>query len=200
MTDVSAAYTSNGAQTAVQTERRRRIARASFSGDQAELHFDGGIVRKFSVSAIPGAESLKGMGAQLALYGVIAVLQTAYSSKQIADPVAACDDKWSEIKSGRWSPGTNYAGREAEPDALAVAVANWRSKNGKPMSPEQFDTDFVPRYMEKTGIKSVAAAKRAIGMHKEVATERARILADRARDKAKDASKGGSSDDLLAML
>ena len=181
---------------------RRRIARANFKGTVAELHFEEqGITRQYDISAIPGGDKLTGMAAQLLLYGAVSVLQTAYSNKQVADPVTAADKKWHDIMSGHWSPGLNYATRENESDDLALAFCEMLAKRGKTMTVHEFDEVYVPAYMKKTGIKSVAAAKRALGMNEEVAANRARILADRAKDRAKAARSGSvSADDLAALI
>jgi hypothetical protein len=188
------------------TNKRNKIARQSIEGHLLSLVFFGAgdsgtdVTMTFDATKVPGAEKLTGMAAQLFAYGVGAVLQGAYAGVKDSDArMKAAQDKWGEIVAGHWSPGPSY--REPEPDALALAVCEYRNGkgltfHGAPLTPDTFEA-FVATYMERTGIKSVAAAKRAIGADKGVAAIRARILADRARALGKSAAKAVETPSLL---
>lgn len=179
--------------------KRRSVAKQSVEGHILAIHFvEAGEHRSYDVHKIPGAEHVNGMLGEMLAYATGNILQNAYGAPNVLDHVAVADGKWQELVSGSWKPGRTYNGVGAEPDALAMAFAEYRTKQGRETmnTVESFDAEYVPFYMEKTGIKSVAAAKRAIGQVAAIAAIRARIMSERAGAAAK-AAKGKVADDLL---
>lgn len=169
--------------------KRRKIANTSIDGSVASITFrpdtPDSVTRSYDIHRLPGGEKLDGMLASVVAYGVVAVLQSAYSGED--DPVAAADEQWNRLVSGHWAPGRMFTagGSSKLSDPLALAISEYLTSRGKPpLSPEDFNEVFVPAYMEKTGIKSVAAAKRALGMHPEVAAIRSKVMAERAKSAA----------------
>lgn len=184
-------------------EKRRRIALTSIDGHTASIRFypgtDNEVVANYDVRELPGAEKASPYVLSLLAMAAVSVMQVAYSVKGVANHPATADAKWRELMSGEWRPGRVYSGLPAESDALAMAFCQYRESIGKPLTPAQFEAQYVPLYMEQMRVKSVAAAKRAIGAVPEIAAIRARILADRAKAAAGRA-KGAHSPSLPDLV
>lgn len=184
---------------------RTRRSASTVEGHVVTLVFNPGKANEsrleMDVHKVPGLEHLNGNAAEIAGSGVLAIVQSAFMNKDaVEDAQKAAEAKWQHVVSGKWSPGRHYSSVVPQTDALVEAFCEYRASIGKPMTPEEFEERYVPLYMEKTGVKTAAAAKRQIGQMSQVASIRARIVSERARAALAASKRAPKADlDVLAL-
>lgn len=189
MTDTTT-YTGNGTAGAPRAAKRK-IASATVSGSTVELRFSkefGDRVIKLDTAKVP-ADCRNALSAQ----GAVSVIQTSYSNAD--DPVAAAEDVVNRLLAGDWRPGPPRG--LAPSDPLLQAIAEHLSHESKKVvSMEHVEKNFLPSYQKHYNLANVAAARRKLRGHPDVAARVAQIEAARAK-LAADKVKGVAHESLL---
>jgi hypothetical protein len=190
MTDTQTHTGGNGK--APTSSSKRKIASASVSGSVVELRFSPAfkdVHISLDTDKVP-----KDCRAALTAQGAISVIQSAYGNSD--NPVQAAQDAVAKLLAGDWRPGPPRGMPVVDPLIQAITDhLNHNLPDGKSVDMAHVENEFLPAYQAKHGLGNVAAARRKLRTHPDIASRVAAIEAARAKAAAEKV-KGGAHEAL----
>lgn len=203
MSDLQTNANPNGQGNPASTPRKKqRVAVTKVDGSNIHIQFQphvGGGEVHIDTGKIPGADKLSGPALHIFNHGVASLIQGSYTNSE-TDYHKTAKAMADRLLAGTWSPGRTRSSDPKEPDELLVALSEHLK-----IPVEDVEKNFLPAYARKHNLHAkdggpgLAQARRMLRENRDVAPIIARIVAERAKRAAAQASKG-PKEDLASML